>query len=319
VGAVYERAGAPGKAAALYERALQQNPRSVPAMIRLAELYAGPLADHAKAMQFARKARELAPEDATVNHTLGRLAFGVGDHKWALSLLQQSARDRRDDAAVLYDLAWAWYSVGRVSEADETMRRALSAAKEFQDAPDAKRFIECNRIYREADLSPAARQQITNALGHDAAYVPALMGSAMFAEKNNYPATARDAYSQILKRFPMFTPAHKRLAVLLSVSDPSAAFGHAVQAREALPNDPEVARTLGILTFRRNDYARAAQLLKESLVRNPNDAESLYFLGSAHFHLNEKQQSRQALERAVAAAGDAPFVSDARRMLALLK
>src|SRR5678816_2816029 len=131
----------------------------------------------------------------------------------------------------------------------------------------------------------------------------------------------RDQYQAVLKRFPDFGPAHKGLAILLSQSAPNSdvAFQHAIRAREAFSNDPQVARALGLIAFHRKDYARAAQLLQECTPVHGQDAEALYYLGMAHFHLKENTASRLALERAVALDGKAAFVSDAKRTLALLK
>ena len=47
-----------------------------------------------KALEFAKKARELAPNDAEVAGLLGRIALKADNFSWAYSLLQESARQR---------------------------------------------------------------------------------------------------------------------------------------------------------------------------------------------------------------------------------
>jgi Flp pilus assembly protein TadD len=104
-----------------------------------------------------------------------------------------------------------------------------------------------------------------------------------------------------------------------SAGDADVAFQHAIKAREAFPNDIDVARALGVIAFHRKDYSRAAQLLKETSRSHPRDAEALYYLGIAQFHLNEKNESRQTLRRALSLDGDATFAAEAQRVIAELK
>ncbi len=61
LGETYERQGEFAKAAAAYEKAVNVNPRLIPALVKLARLYAGPLNDKDKAAEFASKARQFAP------------------------------------------------------------------------------------------------------------------------------------------------------------------------------------------------------------------------------------------------------------------
>ena len=317
--AAYEQAGAFDKAVVTYNTAIQQNPRNVSAMLKLAQLYAGPLRDSGKALQIARNARAVAPEDRGVAQILGRLAFQSGDYKWSLSLLEEAARGINDRPEPLYDLAWARYSAGRVTNAVFAMQQALAANEPFEKESDAKRFLEMNTIALSADKSSQAAK-VESALKQDGSYVPALFASAMLQQRAGDAFAARRQYQAILKRFPDFLPAHKGLAILLSRSadEATVAFQHAIKAREALPDDSEVAGALGIIAFHRKDYSRAVQLLKESLLKAPTNAEAYFYLGMAHFHLGEKDHSRIALQKAIAMDGKANFASDAQRMLSQL-
>jgi tetratricopeptide (TPR) repeat protein len=317
---LYEQSGAFDKAATAYNDVLKSNARNVSAMLQLARLYAGPLRDIEKATQIAQDARRVAPEDPQVGHALARLAFQVGNHPWALSLLQESALKLADDPEVFYDLAWSSYSMGQLSNANDAMKKALGLGKQFSHTVDAKRFLELNTVALQPG-NAVASPQVAAALKDNPSYVPALFASGLLEERNGAAAAARDAYSKVIKTFPSFVPAHKRLAILLSSSpsDSAAAYEHATKAREGLPDDPEVARTLGILSFQRKEYSRAASLLAESSRKRPNDAEVFYYLGVAQSHLKQKNESRLALERALALGTNATFVSDAKRILAELK
>jgi tetratricopeptide (TPR) repeat protein len=316
--ALYEQSGAFDKAAAAYEKGIRQNPRNVSAMLKLTELYAGPLRDSARALQVARTARAAAPDDRGVAQVLGHLAFQSGDFKWSLGLLEEAARGIQAQPELLYDLAWARYSAGRVTDAVAAMNQALASGPTFTNATDARRFVEMNALALLPDKTNATK--IDSILKEDRNYPPALLASATIQQRAGNAPLAREQYQAILKRFPDFAPAHKGLATLLckSPSDVDVAFQHATKAREAFPNDADVARALGIIAFQRKDYARASQLLKEMSQTNPADAEGLYYLGIAQFRLNEKTESRQTLRRALSLDGNAPFASEAQRIIAEL-
>jgi tetratricopeptide (TPR) repeat protein len=319
---LYERSNAFDKAVKTYNTALQHNPRNTWAMIKLAELHAGPLQNPSNAMHFAKEARALAPEDPQVAHILGRLAFRAADYRWSLSLLQESGEKLGHRPEVLYDLAWAWFSVGRIAEAQSALNRLSSVDGSFAKAADAKRFREINAALLRPETTPTAARPIREVLQQDPSHAPALFASGILAEQSGNASAARESYRKVVKRFPGFFPAHKRLAILLlaeSPADDAAAYEHAVKAREALPDDPEVARTLGILRFRRKEYARASQLLQEATRQRPNEADTLYYLGMAHFHLKERTQSREALQQALSLNSNAVFAPQVKRILAQLK
>jgi len=314
----YEQSGAFEKAAAAYDQGVRQNPRNVSAMLKLTELYAGPLRDSAKALQVARTARAAAPDDRGVAHVLGRLAFQSGDFKWSLSLLEEAARGSADHPELLYDLAWARYSAGRVTDAVAAMNQALTSGTTFSNATDARRFAELNAVALQPEKTNTTK--IDSVLREDRDYAPALFASAMIQQRAGNVRLAREQYQAILKRFPDFAPAHKGLATLLckSPADADVAFQHAIKARESFPNDADVARALGMIAFHRKDYSRAAQLLKETTRSHHDDAEGLYYLGISQFHLKEKDESRQTLRRALSLDGKATFAAEAQRIIAEL-
>jgi tetratricopeptide (TPR) repeat protein len=316
----YEQTGAFDKAAAIYEQTLKRNPKNTSAALKLAQLYSERLNQPAKAMALLKDARAVAPEDPALAHTLGRLAFRAGDHRWSASLLQDSARKLPGDANVLYDLAWSEYSIGRVPEAQSAMQAALKGqleepklalAKSFLGAIGAAEQIGGSPTTPVSDTYEEVRQKNPN-------FLPAIFLAGRIQEQQGSTAAAKSTYEEILRRFPHFTPAHKRLAILLAPSDPARAYEYATRAREAFPEDPEVARTLGILVYNRKEYSRAVQLLKESSRKRPEDGELFYYLGMAHFQLKQNKESRQALQQALALKTNAQFAAEATRILTKL-
>ncbi|MBI2929396.1 MAG: tetratricopeptide repeat protein [Verrucomicrobia bacterium] len=318
LGSVHEKNGAAAKAREAYEKVLKTNPKATPAVVKLAQLYAGPLRDSKKALQLARDARNLAPEDPEIAHTLGRLAFDAGDQQWSLSLLQESARKKPGQSEVAYDLAWALYSLGRLSDAQQTMQQAIQSATAPGLKADAQRFLELAALYPNPGPAASAQARVADALKGDPDYLPALLASALLLEQAGNFDQAKPAYEKILARFPSFAPAAKQLAALYAdrFGDMEKAFPLAVKARDILPDDPDLAKTLGKVVYRRGDFTWSAQLLKQSAKQRVADAEVFYYLGMAHYRLKEKKESAAALQQALALNDKDQLADEARRLLA---
>jgi tetratricopeptide (TPR) repeat protein len=164
----------------------------------------------------------------------------------------------------------------------------------------------------------ALESEVQKLLNADPNYVPALTVRAGVEERRGEVKSAIGIYSEILKHLPDFAPAQKHLAALY-LRDPSAldkAYELAIKARRTLSDDPELARTLGEISYQRKEYSRALQLLQESARATPLDANGLYYLGMSYLEAKQKPQAREALGRALAAGLQDPLASEAKRLLA---
>jgi tetratricopeptide (TPR) repeat protein len=318
--AIYEREGAVEKAIKIHQASVDANPMNVPAQMNLARIYAA-RHDTAKALELAKNSRKLAPDDPAVAHALGRLAFQTGDHQWAVGLLQEAARKQPDDPETLFDLAEASYSVGRVADAEAATQTALQLAGSSNRADKARLFLEMVALAANPSPTPAAAARIEQVLQSDPNYVPALHALASISEQKTDVRTARQTYEKVLGIYPDFTPAKRSLAILYAEdpSDEKKALGLALKAREAFPDDSEVAKALGILVFRQGDFARAANLLGESAGKRKEDAVLQYYLGMAQYRLKKRAESKEALQRALDLNLKADLATEARRTLAELK
>jgi tetratricopeptide (TPR) repeat protein len=326
LGSIQERDGAFDKAAETYQTALKHNAQDSGLTLKLAELYAGRLNAPDKALALAKSAHELAPDDARISSLLGRLVLQNGDSKpadakWAVSLLEDSARKLPNDPQVTYDLAWADYTVGRVADAQSLMQNVANLGTSFAKAEDAKRFLEAVA----ASLNPAEAAKFSGEaqkiLGSDPNYLPALMVSAISQEgQGNYKA-AGDFYNKILARYSLFVPAVRNLGLLCltHINDDQRAYDLLSKSRESFPQDPDVSKGLGILTFRKGNYSRAAQLLQESTGVGKTDPETLYYLGMAQYQLKAKSESKANLQKALASNLTPKLAEDARRVLTEMK
>jgi tetratricopeptide (TPR) repeat protein len=314
----YEKQRDPARAAAAYEQTLKLNPKSLPSALKAAQLYAGPLKNLGKALEFAKKAREIAPNDARVAGLLGQVALKAGNFSWAYSLLQESARELRNDPDILHDLALATYALGKAPDSRQTMQRSLDAAPSGASSEDAKRFLAMTALDRlSADIA-VDEPEVQEILKAQPDYVPALMAQAAILLQRGDAKTASGIYWQVLSQYPDFAPAQKRLAAIYanSPNDLAKAYDLAMKARKTLSDDPELARTLAELNFKRKEFAYAIQLFEQSAANKPLAPKDLYYLGTAQLQTKQDAKGRETLERALAAGLQDPLAQQARQRLA---
>lgn len=325
LGAVSEREGAWSKAVTVYENALQLNTNLVPVMVRLARLYSVQQKNPERAFALARRARTLEPDDPNIAHTLGRLAYDsaqtASDFQWAHGLLKESARSFSDDPDVLFDFALATYAMGDMTNAVVTMRKVTGPRVSTARLAEATQFLEMNELMFNPKEAIASASKVASILQKQPDYVPALRVNGLLQESNGDFRGARDSYERVLKIFPTFSPANRSLAVLYAshLGDPAKAYEYATKAREAFPQDLQVARVLGDLAYQRNELPRAVQLLKESVSAYAQDAELFYTLGVAHYKLKQSKESKDALTKAMSLSPGSPRATEAKRILTELK
>ncbi len=321
LGAIQARDGAFAKAVQTYQTALKCTPDSVPVMLGLARIYAGHTKDLPQALQLMKDAHQHAPDDARVSHLLGRLVFQQGDYQWASSLLEQSALALPNDPEVAYDLAWSRYSLGHVAQAQAAMALASKGGPALPQARDAQRFLFLTAAAKTPALASRALARAQQVLATEPGYVPALMVCALAQERQGNYATAAQFYDRILARYPDFAPASKNLALLCftHLGDEQRAYSLANKAFQALPGDTDLAKLLGVLAYRRGDYARAATLFQQTTLTQTTNAEVYYYLGMANYRLNQPADAKAALQRALALNLQPKLAQQAKRVLAQSK
>ena len=219
LGEAYRKASQFPKAAAAFEQVIKINPRLVSPTVELAQIYAGPLQNKEKALELAKKARELAPNDPKVAGMVGTLAYQSGNFLWSYSLLQEAARRLPDDATVQHDYAWAAYSLGRVKEAQQVMQRVVTTFGNTPEALDGGSFLAMIALEQTPNES-AQTPEVQKLLSTNPDYVPALMVQGSALRRSRDVKSAEKIYQRVLERFPDFAPAQKQLAAIYSV-DPA--------------------------------------------------------------------------------------------------
>jgi tetratricopeptide (TPR) repeat protein len=314
----HEQKGEVAQAISAYEQLVTLNPKLVQPMVKLAQLYAGPGQNDNKAVEFAKQARQLAPNDPQIAAIAGRIALKVRNFTWAYSLLHESARKNNQDAAVLHDLALTAYALGKVSEAREAMGRSLEAVPDGPQSDEAKRFLTFVALDQPSPEVVATGTKVQETLKEQPNYVPAMMALAAIHLQRKESDAAVDIYSRVLQIYPDFAPAQKWLAIIYA-EDPNKltnAYDLAMKARKTLPDDAELARTLARISFKRKEFRYAVQLLEQSATTQPLGAQDLGYLGLALMQSKQESKGRTALELALKQGLNGPLADEAKKRLA---
>ena len=318
--AIDQHEGSLDKAINAYEMALKANPKNVHILIQLAQLYAAPPANNTqKAFEMARNAYKLAPDNYEASRTLGSLAFQTGDYKWSLALLQHAADAHPNDPDVLFELAQAAYAMGDLNTAQETARTALDSGLSRPRADQAKQFLEMLALAKDPQKAASAAARLDEMLKTQPDNVPVLVAAAVAREQSDI-AAAQQMFEKVLNHYPDFTPAQKKLAILY-LQDPAKdnkTYALALKASQALPDDAELQRILGIIAFRQGDYMQATKLLDQSAAKTKDDAELVYYLGMAQYRTKNLAASKTTLKAALTMNLRAELAAKAKQVLAEL-
>ena len=109
----------------------------------------------------------------------------------------------------------------------------------------------------------------------------ALVRLAELQQRDGAVDQAVKTYEKVVADNPLYAPATRQLALLYGQlsTDSAKAYELVTKARQAYPDDPDIAKTLGILNYRRGYYPQSVELLKEAAAKRKDDPELLYYLG----------------------------------------
>jgi tetratricopeptide (TPR) repeat protein len=313
--AIYQRNNDTAKAMALCQTTLKANPKNVNAMIMLAQL--SETQDPQRAFDLAKSAYQLAPNDPNVCATLGHLAYVTGNDQWAFTLLNEASQDQSTNGQTLFDLANAAFCLGKVSEAQSDMQNAVQDGLSATQAAQARNFLDMITICENPGQAVANQARIQSVLAAQPDDAAALFAEGLLATQNNDAVGAERAYEDLTSQHPNCVMACKNLAILYAqnLADPAKAYPIAMKAREAFPDDPQVARSLAMILFEQGDYNRAADLFT-TISNTPNaDARVFYCLGICEYHLKNYMETKTSLEHALTLDLSGPEAADARQTL----
>lgn len=290
-----------------FERLLALAPKSVVAANNLAYLYSEHFDKPDRAYKLGMQAHDLAPHDPFIADTFGWILCRRGEWKWALSPLQESADQMKDQPDVQYHLAVCLAALGDEAGARASLARALASTAAFSYAEPAK------RLQAALDLDPAtvnadALRALESLAGDPLFAVTALAKIGRAHELAGRRAPARDAYNKALAKYAQHPGALLGLARIEAIEGNSAAVIDLVhKARQAAPSDPTVGVEAGRLALRHGDSRWALGVLQDSASRLPDDMDAKYALALARYAAGQVSTATELAQTAIRSA--IPFQS----------
>jgi tetratricopeptide (TPR) repeat protein len=289
------------EAADAYEKLLASSPKYVLALNNLAFLYSDNLGQLDKAYDLAKRARDVDPSDPHVADTLGWILYKKGDYSAAIRLLQESAGRLTGDPDIQFHLGMAQYMLGAEEPARLALQQAVDIGTDFPGKEEARRRLGLLAINAQAGDTADVQNALESYLHEQPNDPAARLRLGELQEREGAVDQAVKTYQKIIEADQHFAPALRRLALLYSQrpSEDASFYDLATKARQAYPEDPDLARVLGILNYQRGFYQQSAELLKEAGTKQSNNAELFYYLGLASHQLQQWSECDSALKRAM--------------------
>lgn len=203
---------------------------------------------------------------------------------------------------------------------DERNTEALSAFAEAQQLSpeDPQPYIMRGRLMHLMGNAEEAIAEFSELLQKNPHSIPGQLGLAAVYESQKKTALAKELYQKVLKLNPTQPVAANNLAYIL-IQEPDGDLGEALRlgmlAKQALPDDPRIADTLGMIHLRREAYGLAILQFSLALSEKTNDPVINYHMALAKWKSNEKEQAITYLEKAISSDAGFDEKEEAERLL----
>jgi tetratricopeptide (TPR) repeat protein len=314
---IYERTKNYTAARDTYEKLLAINGNNAIALNNLAVVYSERFDQVDKALDLAKRARTNFPNNPSFADTLGWVMFRKGDYRNALPLLQDGATKLTDNPEVQYHLAMVQYMLGDEAAARTALQKAVQLPSAFPQKEEAQQRLAILTMDTQTPTGDA-RATLEAFLRQQPKDPAALTRLARLQAREGQADQAINTYQKAIDANPLFAPALRDLALAYSArpADESKAFDMAAKARQAYPDDAVLAKTFGILNFKRGLYPQSAELLNQAAASRRDDADIQFYLGRSYQQLKRWDECKLALERALALNLPAASRADAQAQLA---
>lgn len=310
-------------------RVLNVNPGHTHAAIIVSDSYMAKQ-DYKKTRTVLKGLSDVLPHDPQILYRLGILSVAQGHKDRALSYFEAALREDTHFIEPLKGIAHmliadgnrdlairrvsshiqltpnhsglqSYYGIlleqaGWIDKAEAAYLQAISLDERNLDA-----YLKLGNLYHENGRDEDAIAKYDTALGKDPRLNSARMLLAGVYERQNDYERAKNMYKEILSRDPRHPPAANNLACIFvrESGNLDLALSYAQVAREARPNDPYIADTVGWIYYHKKAFKRASSFLKEASEKLPSNAMVQYHLGMALLKSGAVASARKSLEAAL--------------------
>jgi len=271
----------------------------------------------AEAKQHFEKALAMAPGYTEPLEQLATMSFVEKNPQAAIARIERQVLLEPKSPGLQYLLGRAYQASGDAKQAERAYMKAIELNPEAVSA-----YVSLGQLYGASKEYDRAIAELDKALAARPDQPAALMLWAIAQQMKGETAKAREGYEKLLKTNPRFAPAANNLAWMLAEEGPGKdiqrAYLLAQAARDAAPQDPQIADTLGWVLYKQAAYPRAESLLREAAEKLPTNAEVLYHLGMAQAKVGREADARVSLAKSLELSANHPGAAEARATLAAL-
>ena len=261
------------------------------------------LKNNDKAIETFTRLLELTPDNTKALSLLTALTSG-NDLDKAIAFVKKHIADHEAGSHYIFlgDLFL------RKKQNEEALK-AFEKAQELNPA-DPQGYVLRARLLHLMGKSEESTAQYNELLKTQPQSIVALMGLATTFESQGKTAEAIEKYKKILELKPDFPAAANNLAWLIASQengDLGEALRLAMQAKQAMPDQPNIADTLGWVHYKRQSYGLAIAQFKHALDSRPDDPTIRYHLALAQYANGENAEAIALLKEVL--SGEAPFAN----------
>ena len=202
----------------------------------------------------------------------------------------------------------------------EKYEEAFAVYKKLQEQQpeDVKAYMAEANLLRKLDRNDEALAKYTLVLDKQPGALSAHMGIADMFQLNGDNKKAMEHYREVLKVEENYTPAANNLAWLIASEadgDLGEALMLAMRAKQASPDSPVIADTLGWVHLKRQSYSLAITQFELALEKLPDNPTMAYHLALALRGNNQLQKAEEILKRLLQENTDFPEREEAEKLL----
>ncbi len=269
---------------------------------------------NAEARQQFERALAMAPGYVDPLAQLAAMSLVEKKPEEAIQRIERQALLEPGSAAIQLLLGQVYGASGSLDKAEQCFRKSVELNPNQMAA-----YAFLGQIYGNAQDHDRAIGELEKALEANPDQPVVRMLWSISHHMSGNEAKAREGYEQLLEANPNFAPAANNLAYMLAEEEDGKglprAFLLAQAARDAAPEDAQIADTLGWVLYKQGAYPRAEALFMEAAEKLPDNGEVIYHLGLAQKEMMKNDEARTSFTRAVGLGGNAPWVEKAREAL----
>jgi len=234
----------------------------------------------------------------------------------AIGFLDEQILKHKDNpmlTAALYEMQGETFASQRDYEKSEiAFKKALELNPNM-----AGTYLSLAKIYTSRGKTGEAIIQFQKLIEKQPKLVQAHLALGAIYEAEGKEKEAQRTYEKALEISPDFAPAANNLAwlLLLQDQDPDRALKLAKIAKAQLPDDPNIADTLGLALIATGQYPEAISELRNATEKAPQNPTILYHLGLAYWKNGEKDKARDVLTEAMTLKKLFPEQQAAKKLL----